>query len=438
MHRLANPPGTMSKLDNLPRYDRHKSYQWTYEHAPEPVEVDVPRIAGAWRFCGLEVDSPLGMPAGPLLNGRWVLYYASLGFDVLTYKTVRSGERECYPLPNLQPVRCGQLAGDETSLPAIEEMQGSWAVSFGMPSKSPDAWRADIEQTRAKLPRGKLLSVSVVGTMQDGWSIDELAKDYALCAKWAVESGADCIETNFSCPNVSTCDGQLYQDHASARLVAQHVRSAIGDVPYLLKIGQFRNAEDAEQLLDAVSDTVNGLAMTNSVAATVADPSAALMFEGERRGICGDATKTSSLRQTATFSRLIIERKMKLRLVGVGGASTTEDVKAYLSAGAEAVHIATAAMLRPQVALEIRARLAASANPAGMGADREASEAPADKMYFVCVTCDDKFLMDEDYVEIPDPEASNGATQKVDLSYQGRDCLCPICGKFSGRLVVRR
>jgi len=428
----------MSKLANLPRYDRHKTYEWNYEHAPEPVEIDVPRIAGSWRFCGLAVDSPLGIPAGPLLNGRWARYYASLGFDVLTYKTVRSRQRECYPLPNLQPVRCGQLAGDETSLLAIEELEGSWAVSFGMPSKSPDAWRADIEQTRAKLPRGKLLSVSVVGTMQEGWSIDELAKDYALCAKWAVESGADCVETNFSCPNVSTCDGQLYQDPSSARLVAQHVRSAIGETPYLIKIGHVRHEEDAERLLDAVSDTVDGLAMTNSVATTVAGPSAALMFAGERRGICGDATKTSSLRQTATFSRLIAKRRAKLRLVGVGGASTTEDVKAYLSAGAEAVHIATAAMVRPQVALDIRARLAATEPPAGIGAKPEASATPVDKMYFVCVTCDDKFLMDEDYVEILDPDASSGATQKIGLSYQGRDCLCPICGKFSGRLVVAR
>jgi len=275
--------------------------------------------------------------------------------------------------------------------------------------------------------------------MQEGWSIDELAKDYALCAKWAVESGADCVETNFSCPNVSTCDGQLYQDPSSARLVAQHVRSVIGETPYLIKIGQVRHEEDAERLLDAISEAIDGLAMTNSVATTVAEPSAALMFAGERRGICGDATKTSSLRQTAMFARLIAKRKAKLRLVGVGGASTTEDVKAYLSAGAEAVHIATAAMVRPEVALEIRARLAASGNPAaGMEAKPEASATPSDKMYFVCVTCDDKFLMDEDYVEILDPGASSGATQKVDLSYQGRDCLCPICGKFSGSLVVAR
>jgi dihydroorotate dehydrogenase (NAD+) catalytic subunit len=342
----------------LPSYDRRRTYDWNYEHAPEPAEIDVPPVPGDWRFCGKRVDSPLGIPAGPLLNGRWVLYYASLGFDVLTYKTVRSRERACYPLPNLQPVRCGQLTGGESDLPAVEEMEGSWAVSFGMPSKSPDVWRADIEQTRAKLPSGKLLSVSVVGTVQEGWTIDDLAVDYAQCAKWAVEAGADCVETNFSCPNVSTCDGQLYQDHAGARLVAQRVREAVGSVPFLIKIGHVRQDEDAEQLLDAVGDSSDALAMTNSVATTVLGPDGKLLFGGQRRGVCGEATRDASTQQVEMFARLIARRGDRLCLVGVGGASSADDVRAYVAAGAEAVHIATAAMVRPEVALEIRETLA--------------------------------------------------------------------------------
>ena len=104
--------------DDLPRYDPLKTYQWNYDHAPEPVEVSVPEVPGEWTFCGRAVPSPLGMPAGPLLNGKWVLYYASLGFDVLTYKTTRSSRRACYPLPNLQPVVTGQLQGAEQTLPA--------------------------------------------------------------------------------------------------------------------------------------------------------------------------------------------------------------------------------------------------------------------------------------------------------------------------------
>jgi dihydroorotate dehydrogenase (NAD+) catalytic subunit len=43
-----------------------------------------------------------------------------------------------------------------------------------------------------------------------------------------------------------------------------------------------------------------------------------------------------------------------LKLIGVGGATNAVDVKSYLDAGAESVHIATAAMVNPLVAQEIR------------------------------------------------------------------------------------
>ena len=88
-------------------YDRLQSYQWNYDHPPDVVDVSLEPMGGEWEFCGQTVASPLGMPAGPLLNGRWILYYAGLGFDVLTYKTVRSSQRPCYDLPNLQPVETG-------------------------------------------------------------------------------------------------------------------------------------------------------------------------------------------------------------------------------------------------------------------------------------------------------------------------------------------
>ena len=70
-------------------------------------------------------------------------------------------------------------------LSRLADMRGSWAVSFGMPSKSPDVWRADVEATRKALPRNKVLSVSVVATPEPHWTLDELASDFAQCARWA-------------------------------------------------------------------------------------------------------------------------------------------------------------------------------------------------------------------------------------------------------------
>jgi dihydroorotate dehydrogenase len=102
--------------------------------------------------------------------------------------------------------------------------------------------------------------------------------------------------------------------------------------------------------------------MTNSVAATV-DCRGELLFGGQPRGICGDATRQASLDQTAIFSRLIAQRGLDIRLIGVGGASTADHVKTYLDAGAEHVQIATAAMVDPEAALAIRRQWSSSAPP---------------------------------------------------------------------------
>lgn len=345
-------------MPSFPGYDPSQSYDWNYAHAPDPPAVDVPEFGGAWRFCGLPVESPLGMPAGPLLNGRWVLYYAALGFDVLTYKTVRSVERACYPAPNLLAVDSATLDGGDISqqriVRAADAMHGSWAVSFGMPSRSPDVWRRDVAETRRRLPGGKALVVSVVATQQPGWGIDELADDYARCARWAVDSGADAVEANFSCPNVDSPDGQLYQDPEAAALVAARLRDALGRCPALVKIGHVVDVVAAKRLLEAVGPHVDGLAMTNCLAARVDAGDGRLAFDGQPRGIAGAATRRAAVAQVVLFRRLAEQRGGRLTIVGVGGAATAADVAEYLVAGADAVQMATAAMLDPTVAIEIR------------------------------------------------------------------------------------
>ena len=345
------------RLPLLPRYDPRQTYDWNYTHAPAPVPHDEPPVPGSWDFCGLPVNSPLGIAAGPLLNGKWILYYAALGFDVLTYKTVRSRHRDSYAQPNLQPVEDARLRGGDASSRAGEQMRGSWAVSFGMPSKSPDIWRADIESTRQALSRHKLLSVSVVATPDPHWNADDLADDFARCAQWAVESGADAVEANFSCPNVASADAQLYQQPEMAGRVAARLRAAVGRTPLLLKIGHVTDEAQAAALVSAVSPHGDALVMVNCISAQVIDNQQRPLFEGQRRGIAGDGIREAALEQIALFGRIVRQSGSKLRLVGVGGIATAELVRAHLNAGAHAVQLATSAMLDPGVGLEIRPAL---------------------------------------------------------------------------------
>ena len=353
MTAMVRPTQTAARLG---RYDIAQSYDWNYEHVPEPPEVDVPGLPGAWSFCGLPVASPLGIPAGPLLNSRWILFYARLGFDVLTYKTVRSSYRACYDPPNLLPVAADRLKGEGSEVTAAlgESNYDTWAISFGMPSKAPATWQADIEAARIGLAAKQVLSVSVVASPQEGWTMKELADDFAQCAHWAADSGAHVVEANLSCPNVCTKEADLYLDAEAAGEIASTIRNHIGRTPLVLKIGLFRRAEQADALVRAVSPYADALSSTNSITAAVRAENGERLFGGLRRGIGGAAITDRCNQELAMLSGLIRDARSKLLLVGVGGVMMAADVRARIAAGAHNVHLATAPMLDPSIGTRIR------------------------------------------------------------------------------------
>ena len=312
-----------SIVQKLQAYDITQTYDWNYEHAPGAVwDGAVPAVPGSWEFCGLKVNSPLGMPAGPLLNSSWILQYASLGFDVLTYKTVRSIERLCYEPPNLLPVSSKQLTGNnDVVIAASTEQTRSWAISFGMPSKKPAAWRADVERARKGLKPGQVLVVSVVASPQPDSTLEQIAADFAQCAYWAKEMGAHAVEANLSCPNVCTSEGQLYTSPEASRLVAASIRDSVGEIPFILKIGLFQSVETADAFIESVSGYVDALSTTNSISAAVSDSNETL-FNGLTRGIGGECIRNRCLAEVEMLRSLILKKELPLRVIGVGGVSS--------------------------------------------------------------------------------------------------------------------
>ncbi|MCA9126607.1 MAG: hypothetical protein KDB22_05960 [Planctomycetales bacterium] len=346
-------------MDAVARYDPNKTYQWNYENAPAitPNSETQPNVPTT------EKNTPevrLGIAAGPLLNGKWVLHYANLGFDDLTYKTVRSRPLASYPLPNLVhvPDVAFQPGAQLNNSPTVSD---SWAISFGMPSMHPDQWRSDVEWTRKHLPAEKSLTVSVVATAEDNYTLDDIAQDYARCARWAVESGADAVEVNFSCPNVSSVDGQLYQQAQAAAVVASQVRHLAGQTPLWVKIGLVEDTEAIEQLVVCLNGIVDGIVTTNCISARVASATGQF-FDGAPRGIGGSAILAGSIRQVARFHKCIARTNSNLKIIGVGGISNAQHVLDYQAAGACAVQLATAAMLDPLVAMSIKHELALRQN----------------------------------------------------------------------------
>lgn len=337
-------------------YDIHQTYDWNYEHAPEkPPASDVPPCPGNWTFCGYRVNSPLGIPAGPLLNSRWILHYAALGFDVLTYKTVRSAYRACYDPPNLLPVKHAELREEGRTLHASGEAReyDSWAISFGMPSRDPAEWSTDIPRARAGLRHGQALVVSVVASPKPGWSLQDVANDFGVCARHAADAGAHVVEANLSCPNVCTQEADLFLSPEAAGVVAATVRAAVPDLPLALKVGLFPSRSSMEDVVTAVSPFANAICATNSITAKVADENG-LLFGGLRRGIGGAAITARCLEETELLRRVLDAAGSPMELISVGGVTTAQDVRDRLKAGATHVQIATAAMIDPLTAIRIR------------------------------------------------------------------------------------
>ena len=341
-------------------YNIHKSYDENYTAGPllNGLTVDIP-LSPLKEFLGKEVHSRVGVAAGLLLNSKWIGAYADLGFDLLTYETVRSSYRPCYPLPNWVFVSDdGQLDGPIYVQDRISSdlSKVSSAVCFGMPSMSPDVWRNDVTVAKGRLSPGQLLVVSVVATPEEGWGAEEIAADSARCAAWAADAGADVIEANLSCPNVCTAEGSIYLDPNFSHQVAEKIKAQIKQIPLILKMGYFDQEDQLGLFLRTVAPVVEGVTMVNGITRPVLHKDGRPAF-GEsfvRAGVLGRSIHRASLDSVARARRTVDEEGLNLAILAVGGASLVEDIETFFNAGANAVMLGSSPMYYPRLARDAK------------------------------------------------------------------------------------
>ena len=113
-----------------PTYDIGKSYEENYRAGPVYAGAIPPMPAArkTWSFLGFDLASPIGVPAGPLLNAAYVELYARLGWDVPVYKTVRSVARASVVLDVHGDLR----AADQAAL-GIADLHGHQLVARAGP-----------------------------------------------------------------------------------------------------------------------------------------------------------------------------------------------------------------------------------------------------------------------------------------------------------------
>lgn len=322
-------------------------------------------------FLGFPINLPFGIAAGSLPTSKHTSAAFRLGYDVVVYKTQRATTFACNPFPNVLPL---QLEGDLT----LEKMQQplvaakaftddlqrlSITNSFGVPSPDPSVWTADLPRALEGAGNGQLLIMSVVGTIQEGFTPDEYHEDFARAARLAKDAGAQVVEINLSCPNVAS-EGVVCYAADAVYDICKRTKAALGDTPLIIKIGYYTHEQQSllEQIIKSVAPYISAVSAINTLPAAIVDEHGEQALPGKGRlksGVCGAGIRWAGLDMVRRLDALRRKEGYDYEIIGVGGVMTPADYVAYRAAGADVVMTVTAAMWNPYLAQQIKESLGA-------------------------------------------------------------------------------
>lgn len=314
-----------------------------------------------YTILGLPIYLPFGIPAGPLLNGKFVRAALDKGFDIPTYKTVRSHKYPSAKWPNVLGIQIkGNLTLDraEKGVVGTHEYKHPLAItnSFGVPSFDPSFWQKDMSESATYAKKGQVVIGSFQGTITENGSIKDYIQDFVDTAKLVQETGIKIIEANLSCPNEGSGHLLCY-DIERTKIIIEAIKNAIGNTPLIIKIGYFKDHNQLKNLIKEVGGIVQGIAAINTIPAKIIDNDNNQMLPGKNRlrsGVCGAPIKWAGLEMVDKLKTLRQESHVSFTIFGVGGVTTTKDYDEYKKAGADAVMSATGSMWNPYLAQEIK------------------------------------------------------------------------------------
>lgn len=339
-----------------PLYDIHKSYLENAEEGPF-FEGQIPErvVSESYDFLGFRVNSRIGIPAGPLLNAKWIKLAADLHYDILCYKTIRTKAYSGHPVPNIVFIDAAEQLADsggsiyKQEIPPASMTEIGITNSFGMPSRTPEYLRKDIPLANQSLHAGQVMIVSVVGSAEES----DFFQDFVNAALFAKECGASIVEGNFSCPNVGAKEGSLYLDPGAIFLLTQRIVKAIHPTPFIVKVGCYL---EPELLREACLAVARGGARAISGINTISRKIITLEGEpalGKSRpvsGVCGTPIRAAALQFVRQCRGVIDDEKLELELIGCGGITMPEHFDQFFDAGASIAMTATGMMWNPYLA----------------------------------------------------------------------------------------
>lgn len=351
-----------------PFYNPEKSYEENYEKGPYGSFTNSlhyhQKGHPQHHFLGNDIYLPFGIPSGPLLNSKYIKSSLEKGFDIVVYKTVRSGHFPCHPYPNILSIK---INGDLTLKKAKKKFIAdkhyeeplSITNSFGVPSQKPEIWQKDVRRALAYIDKGQLLILSFMGTVKKNQTQKQFIDDFILSAKLAVETGSKVLEANLSCPNIGN-EGLVCYNLEITEKVCQGIRREIGNIPLILKVGYFQKDKDLVKLAKITNEYADSIAAINTIPATIVDKKGKQALPGEMRaksGVCGAAIKWAGLDMVKRLKAIRDKYDHSYKIIGVGGVMNPDDYSEYRKTGADCVMSATGAMWNPRLACDIKEKI---------------------------------------------------------------------------------
>jgi dihydroorotate dehydrogenase (NAD+) catalytic subunit len=198
---------------------------------------------------------------------------------------------------------------------------------------------------RDKLPRLRNIKTSLIVNIL-GNSVEEYSE---IAKKLDGAEGVKAIEVNISCPNVKVGGIAFGTDPEAAASVTHAVKKATG-LPVIIKLTP--NVTDITKVARKVASAgADAISLINTLLGMAIDvksrrPALANVFGG----LSGPAIKPIALRMVWQ-----VVRAVDIPIIGIGGISTPDDALEFLMAGARAVEIGTATLVRPDTAEDVLA-----------------------------------------------------------------------------------
>ena len=266
---------------------------------------------------GLRFPNRLGLAAGYDKDGAALRGLASLGFGHLEIGTVTRQSQPGNPRPRLFRLEQDQALINRLGFPS----RGAAAVARAL---------------RGDRPPDVVVGVNLgkgVGT-----PLEEAAEDY-LSLVGTFRPLADYLTINVSSPNTLGLRRLQSRDHLEQLLT--QVRRLLEDgpgrrPPLLVKLAPDLTAEALEDALGACVGRAQGVIASNT---TTSRPSLRGRYAAETGGLSGRPLFPMALEQ---LKRIVRWSEGRLVVVGCGGVSSAEEMRAMLDAGASLVQIYSA------------------------------------------------------------------------------------------------